>query len=68
MNIIQKQRDGYDRESDYKNKYIYKKEKHVFQNSYRYLILSGYIPKTWPSFKLPKNTTINITIAHKRLS
>ena len=41
MNITQKQCDGNNKESDYKNKFIYKKEKYVFQKSYQYLISSG---------------------------
>ena len=65
MNIIQKHFDGSNEESDFKNSLIYKKDKNIFENSYQYLIHSGYKPKNWKNFILNKNESINITIEHK---
>ena len=68
MKIMQKHTDGYNKESDYQYYLIYKKEKNVFENSYQYLIHSGYKPKKWENYKCLKNGTINITIEHKRIN
>ena len=65
--IIQKHNDGNNKESDKKNKLIYQKEKKVFENSYKFLIESGYKPKKWNETNRSKLKEMNITISHKGL-
>ena len=68
MKLVQKHRDGNHKESDELYKLVFEKEKNVFENSYRYLVRSGYIPKSCPTLKALMNESINITISHKRLN
>ena len=71
MNLVQKQNDG---KSQTKDKQIIsniEKEKDpnfdIFISSYCYLIRSGYVPRRWKDFQIPKKDYINITLEHKRL-
>ena len=68
MKLVQKHGDGNHKESDEQYKLVFEKEKNVFENSYRYLVRSGYIPKSCPKLKVLKNETINIKISHKCLN
>ena len=63
--IIQNHNDGNNKELDEKNKLIYQKEKYIFENSYQFLIKSGYNPKKWNERNYSKFKTTNITISHK---
>ena len=67
--LMQMQIDGNQHEEDKQFKEIRKKERKIdsFFNTYCYFIHSGYIPKEWNEFQLPKKDHINITIEHKRL-
>lgn len=67
MKLIQRQNDGNQHELDKQFIEFRKKEKYAFLKTYCYLIHSGYIPKGWDKFKLPKKEYINITIDHKRI-
>lgn len=68
MKIIQRHCDGYNKESDYQYSMIYKKDINVFENSYKFLILSGYKPKKWRNFELLQKDKINITIEHRSIN
>ena len=68
MNLIQRQKDGNQHDADELFLEIRKKIKDIFRNTYCYLIHSGYIPKLWSGFILPKNDYLNITIAHQPLN
>ena len=68
MRIIQNHGDGNNKEADEKNKLIYQKDKFIFQNSYRYLINSGYKPIKWSKQEFNNNDRINIMITHKSLN
>jgi len=76
MNLIQRQNDGNSQSRDIqivsqiqKDKEKEKNDKfEVFIYSYCYLIRSGYKPRRWVDFHIPKNDSINITISHKRLN
>ena len=67
LKLIQKHGDGNNKDTDKQNKLIYDKEKDIFENSYHYLINSGYIPKRWNSSKKWQSKKLNITILHKIL-
>ena len=67
LKIIQNHYDGNNKDLDEKNKLIYQKEKDVFENSYQFLIKSGYNTKKWNETNNSKNKAINITISHKPL-
>ena len=73
MNLIQKQYDGNSQSLDKQivsqiEKDLKKDSKfNVLIYSYCYLIRSGYIPRRWENFHIPKNDSINVTINHKRL-
>ena len=68
LNLVQKHNDGNNKELDEKNKLIYYKEKDVFENSYKYLIDSGYKPKKLSDTEISPKKPINITILHKSLN
>ena len=68
MNLIERQRDGNHHDADKVFIPLKKKEKDVFENTYCYLIHSGYKPNQWADFKLPKYDFINTTIEHKSLN
>ena len=73
MNLIQRQFDGNSQRLDNQIVSQIQKDKekdnkfNVFFYSYCYLIRSGYIPRRWGVFHIPKNDLINIAINHKRL-
>ena len=67
LQLIQKHSDGNSKDLDKQNQLIYDKQKYVFENSYHYLIRSGYIPKRWNQSKIYQKEILNITITHKIL-
>ena len=73
MDLIQRQGDGNSQSIDNqivsqlekdKRKYI---EFELCKRLYCYLIHSGYIPRRWGDFNIPKNDLINITLNHKSI-
>ena len=72
MNLTQKQNDGNNQRADKQIINEFKKEKYynfnLFKNIYCYLIRSGYIPRKWKEFKIPKKDFINITLKHKAIN
>ena len=67
MNLIQRQNDGNSQARDYQIVSQIEKDKEkdknfdIFLYLYCYLIRSGYIPRRWEGFRIPKNDSINIT-------
>ena len=72
MNLMEQQTDGNNQAADKQIINEYKKEKeknfNLFINIYCYLIRSGYVPKRWKGFKIPKKDLINITVNHKTIN
>jgi hypothetical protein len=72
MKLKEKQKDGKNQRADKTIISAYKNEKKakfsLFSNTYCYLIRSGYIPRQWDDFKIPKKDFLNISIKHKRLN
>lgn len=72
MILMEKQRDGNNQIADKQIISAYKRENetsfNLFFKTYCYLIRSGYIPKLWPEFQIPKKDQINIILKHKRLN
>ena len=67
MKIVEKHNDGLNHEKDEQFINLRVRAYNVLINSYCYLIRSGYIPKRWIGFQLPKKDSINIKIKHKCL-
>ena len=72
MKLMEKQKDGNNQRSDKTIISAYQNEKKakfsLFSNTYCYLIRSGYIPRQWDDFQIPKKDFLNIIIKHKRLN
>ena len=72
MKLKEMQKDGNNQRADKQiiSSYDNEKEKNfnLFFNIYCYLIRSGYLPRTWAQFQIPKKDYLNITIEHKRLN
>ena len=72
MNAVEKQKDGNSQRADKQIISAYRKEKetnfNLFENTYCYLIRSGYLPKRWSEFQIPQKDYLNITLEHKRLN
>ena len=72
MKLIEKQKDGKNQRADKQIISAYKNDKetnfHLFEKTYCYYIRSGYKPKTWDGFQIPKKDYIDISIKHKRLN
>jgi hypothetical protein len=72
MPLIERQKDGNNQRRDKQIISAFKNEKKnnfdLFGNIYCYLIRSGYIPRRWVEFKIPKKHVLNILIKHKRLN
>ena len=72
MKLIEMQKDGNNQGADEQIISAYKKEKEtqlcLFSKIYCYLIRSGYIPRQWEGFQIPKKDYLNITIEHKRIN
>ena len=72
MKLMEKQKDGNNQRADKQIIAAYKNEKetnfNLFQKIYCYLIRSGYKPRKWAGFTIPKEHYINITIKHKKLN
>lgn len=74
MKLIEKQNDGNNQRADKQIIDAYNKEKktksgfNLFENTYCYLIHSGYIPISWYDFQIPQKDFINISIKHKNLN
>ena len=66
MKLIEKQRDGNSQRRDKQiiSELNNEKERkfNLFRNTYCYLIRSGYIPRRWGNFQIPKKDYLNITI------
>ena len=73
MNLIQKQIDGNSQSLDKQIVSQIEKDRkkdnkfNLFIYFYCYLIRSGYIPRRWENFHIPKKDSINITVNHKSL-
>lgn len=65
MRLIRKQWDGLNRQADKQFKELKINGNHILVGTYCYLIHSGYKPKRWVDFEIPKKDLINITIKHK---
>jgi len=72
MNLTEMQNDGNNQGNETQIVSEYKKEKrtnfNLFIHYYCFLIRSGYIPRKWTKFKLPKKAYLNILILHKSLN
>ena len=72
MKLKEHQRDGNNQRSDKQIILAFKNEKkkhfNLFRNIYCYLIRSGYKPKRWKGFMIPKKDYLNITIDHISLN
>ena len=72
MKLMEKQRDGNNRDAEKQIISAIKSEKitnfNPFLKSYCFLIRSGYIPKLWAGFQIPQKDYLNITIKHKSLN
>ena len=74
INLTEKQYDGKNQLNDGQIKHYLKKEAkrephfNIFKSYLCYLIHSGYVPKRWDNFTLPKEDYINILLNHKRLN
>ena len=74
MDLIERQHDGKNQIRDKQiNNAIKKEAKNetnfdLFKSYLCFLIHSGYIPKRWDNFTLPKEDYINILLNHKRLN
>ena len=72
MKLMEKQKDGKNQRADKQIISAYKNEEennfNLFSKTYCYLIHSGYKPRKWADFQLPKRDYINITIPHKKLN
>ena len=74
MKLLQKHNDGNNQRADKQIIDAYNKEKktklgfNLFENTYCYLIHSGYIPISWYDFQIPQKDFINISIKHKNLN
>jgi len=72
MSLMQRQHDGNNQRADRLIISAYNKEKerhfNLFKKIYCYLIRSGYIPRQWAEFHLPKKDYLNISINHKSLN
>ena len=71
MSLIQNHKDGKNHRADKQIIAAYKSEKDnkfdLFINTYCFLIHSGYTPRRWAEFQIPRNESLNILIKHKRL-
>ena len=71
MKLIEKHSDGNNQRADKQIISAYEKEKennfNLFLKTYCYLIHSGYIPRGWADFQIPKKDYLNNIIKHKRL-
>ena len=69
---MEKQKDGKNQRADKQIISAYKNDKEtnfrLFEKTYCYYIRSGYKPKTWYGFQIPKKDYIDISIKHKRLN
>lgn len=71
MYLKELQNDGNNQRADKQIDFEYKKEKNnfnLFKSIYCYFIRSGYIPRRWNGFKIPKKDYLNISIEHKILN
>ena len=74
MKLMEKQNDGNNQRADKQIIDAYNKEKktklgfNLFENTYCYLIHSGYIPISWYDFQIPQKDFLNISIKHKNLN
>ena len=72
MKLIERQRDGNNQAKDKQIISEYKNDKEnkfkLFTRTYCYLIHSGYMPRQWAEFQIPKKEYLNITIKHKSLN
>jgi len=72
MKIREMQKDGKNRKAEKQIISAIKEEKETnfspFLKTYCFLIRSGYIPKLWSKFQIPKKDYLNITIKHKSLN
>ena len=72
LKLIQKHKDGNNHRADKEIINAYKNDKKIqinlFYMTYFYLILSGYVPRKWYNFPIPKKSHLNIIIPHKRLN
>ena len=72
MNLTEKQKDGNNQIADEQIIAAYKNDNKnnikLFEETYCFLINSGYKPRKWAQFQIPQEKYINITIKHKTLN